>query len=194
MLLLRKPTSALIQGFLKHQAHLEFTYSAVGATAAVPPASFTVDHTRVKLGLGQRTFDAAKAVLQTWGHFQLRWVEALPRETPIERGEVVAVVARSMGVWWLNAARIVYVVDETEPVRRWGFAYGTLPDHVEMGEERFLIEWNQDDTVWYDILAFSRPRHVLARLGYPLVRRLQRRFARDSAATVSREAAHSPLS
>ncbi len=52
---------------------------------------------------------------------------------------------------------------------RFGFAYGTLPGHVESGEERFLVEWDRgDDAVWYDILAFSRPNHVLTRLGYPV--------------------------
>jgi uncharacterized protein (UPF0548 family) len=187
MLLLRKPSLAVIQEFLKDQAKLDFTYAAVGATAALPPAGYTVDHTRVQLGVGEQAFATAKTVLQNWGHFQLGWVEALPRETTIQRGEVVAVMAQSIGLWWLNAARIVYVVDEFEPVRRWGFAYGTMPDHVETGEERFTIEWNRaDDSVWYDILAFSRPRHVLARMGYPLVRRLQRRFALGSAATVQR--------
>ena len=48
------------------------------------------------------------------------------------------------------------------------------------------MEWQEDDSVWYDILAFSRPNHFLARLGYPIVRRLQRRFARDSAAAMKR--------
>ena len=66
-------------------------------------------------------------------------------------------------------------------------AYRTLPGHVESGEERFLAEWDRgDDGVWYDILAFSRPNHVLTRLGYPVVRRLQKRFGRDSAAAMLR--------
>ena len=96
-------------------------------------------------------------------------------------------VARIFGVWWLNACRIVYAVSEEGPVNRFGFAYGTLPEHPESGEERFTVEWHQaDDSVWYDILAFSRPHHVLARLGYPYVRRLQKRFARDSAAAMVR--------
>jgi uncharacterized protein (UPF0548 family) len=60
-------------------------------------------------------------------------------------------------------------------------AYGTLQNHVERGEERFSIEHRvEDDSVWYDILAFSIPQHPLARLGYPLSRAAQRRFARDS--------------
>jgi uncharacterized protein (UPF0548 family) len=96
------------------------------------------------------------------------------------------VLGRACCMWTLNACRIVHVVDEP---RRFGFAYGTLPDHVESGEERFIVEWNQDDdTVWYDILAFSRPNHFLTRLGYPLVRRLQKRFARDSAGTMKKAA------
>ena len=67
--------------------------------------------------------------------------------------------------------------------RRFGFGYGTLPGHAESGEERFSIEWDPaDDSVHYDIFAFSRPNWWLARLGYPLVRRCQKTFARASAA------------
>jgi uncharacterized protein (UPF0548 family) len=127
--------------------------------------------------------------LDRWEHFSLGWIEAWPADAPIHRGEVVAVVARAFGQWSVNASRIVYVVDQTGPTRRYGFAYGTLPGHVESGEERFIIEWDQaTGTVWYDILAFSRPRHVLARIGYPLVRRLQKRFGRESAAAMVRAA------
>jgi len=59
--------------------------------------------------------------------------------------------------------------------------------HVESGEERLLIERDTTDgSVWYDILAFSRPRHILAHLGYPWVRRLQNRFREDSGAAMQR--------
>ena len=96
-------------------------------------------------------------------------------------------MGRAIGVWWLNACRVVYAVDEAGPLSKFGFAYGTLPGHVESGEERFVIEWDRgDDDVWYDIVAFSRPNHVLTRLGYPVVRRLQKRFGRDSAAAMLR--------
>jgi uncharacterized protein (UPF0548 family) len=72
-------------------------------------------------------------------------------------------------------------------VRRYGFAYGTLADHMATGEERFTVEWRRaDHSVWYDILAFSRPRHPLARVGLPFGRALQRRFARDSMAAMHR--------
>lgn len=164
---------------------MPFTYETVGATAEMPPAGYVVDRTRIKLGEGEPVFRAAIAALRRWEQFRLGWVEAWPSDTPIQKGEVVAVMGRAIGVWCLNACRIVYVVDESGPTSKFGFAYGTLPGHVESGEERFLIEWDQgDDGVWYDIVAFSRPNQFLARIGYPVVRRLQKRFGRDSAAAM----------
>jgi uncharacterized protein (UPF0548 family) len=181
----RKPSPDAIRAFLATQSGREFTYPAVGATAAAPPSGFVVDRTRVRLGAGGDVFGAAKAALARWDHFRLGWVEAVPTDTPLAAGACVAVVARVLGLWWLNACRIVYAVDEVGPVSRFGFGYGTLPGHAEAGEERFLVEWDRaDDGVWYDVLAFSRPNHPLARLGYPLARRTQRRFARDSAAAM----------
>lgn len=181
----RKPSGESIRRFLSDQSSQDYTYMDVGGTSETPPAGFVVDHTRIQLGKGQPVFDAAKAALKRWEHFQLGWVETSSKDIPIEREQVVGVMARVFGVWCLNACRIVSVIDEAADVCRYGFVYGTLPGHVESGEERFQVEWNRsDDTVWYDILAFSRPNHVLTRLGYPLVRRIQKRFARHSAAAM----------
>jgi uncharacterized protein (UPF0548 family) len=189
MLSLRKPSAAWLQDFLAEQAKLDFTYPAVGATAAVPPAGYVVDRTRIKLGEGAETFLVAKAALERWEHFRLGWVETWPPDTPIQTSQVVAVVARLFGLWCINACRIVYVVNEEGPVKRFGFAYGTLPEHAESGEERFTVEWHEKDhAVWYDIVAFSRPGQLLTRLGYPVVRRVQKRFARDSAAAMQKAA------
>ncbi len=187
MLSLRKPSPQTIRRFLTEQAVLDFSYSAVGATAVTPPANYSVDRTRIKLGEGESVFRSAKAALQRWEQFRLGWVEAWSPDTPIKKGEVVAVMGRAIGLWWLNSARIVYVVDESGPISKFGFAYGTLPGHVESGEERFLIEWDQgENSVWYDLLAFSRPNHFLIRLGNPVVRQAQKRFGRDSAAAMLR--------
>lgn len=116
--------------------------------------------------------------------FRLGWLELHPPGQPITPRATVAVVVNHFAFWsfWsLNACRIVYLIDQDNGTRRFGFAYGTLAEHAERGEERFTIEWeHKDDSVWYDILAFSRPRHTLARIGYPLARALQKRFARDS--------------
>ena len=63
--------------------------------------------------------------------------------------------------------RVVYVVDEP---RRRGFAYGTLPGHPERGEESFVVEHREDDSVWLTVRAFSRPAHPALWLGYPVLR------------------------
>ena len=181
MLSIRKPSAERLHRFLTEQSKLDFTYSAVGATSGNLPDGYVVDHTRIKLGEGQQAYESAKAALRRWDQFRLRWLEAGPQETPIQVGAVVAVVARVMGLWWLNACRIIRVIDEPGPIHRFGFAYGTLPVHIGTGEERFLVEWDpSDDSVWYDVLAFSRPNHFLTRVGYPMVRRTQKRFARES--------------
>ena len=185
MVSLRRPSTETIREFLASQSKLGFTYTAVGATASLPPADYVVDHTRIKLGQGEEVFMKAKAALGRWQQFRLGWVEVWSPETPIQTGEVVAVIARNLGLWWLNACRIVYVVDEEEPIQRYGFAYGTLPDHAGTGEERFLVERDRaSGEVWYDILAFSRPHLLLTRLGYPFVRRVQKRFGKESAAAM----------
>ncbi len=117
--------------------------------------------------------------------FKMPWVSLGWPSVPIQVGTDVAVSIHHFGFYSLNACRIVYVVDEEDPVKRFGFAYGTMAEHAESGEERFTVEWDRDeDTVWYDILAFSRPRQMLARLGYPLSRLLQKRFAEDSKAAM----------
>jgi uncharacterized protein (UPF0548 family) len=178
----------MMRDFLAAQSQLDFTYAEVGSTATVPPTGYAVDHTRVRLGEGETIFERAKAALGRWDHFRLGWVEAWSPATAIEPGRVVAVLARKFGVWSLNACRIVYVVDQPGPIERFGFAYGTLPDHVEMGEERFVVEWDEATSgeVWYDILAFSRPHHPLVRLANPYIRRVQKRFGRESAAAMAR--------
>ena len=186
MLTLRRPAVSMIRNFLERCQTAAYTYAEVGATSRTAPPAYVVDHNRVQLGQGAETFAAACEALREWKMFRIGWIELVPEGVPLETGRCVAVLVRRFGLWSLNPCRIVYVVDECGPVRRFGFAYGTLPGHVERGEERFTIEWNQaDDSVWYDIYAFSRPEHPLARLGRFYVRRLQRRFARDSLAALA---------
>lgn len=177
MFLIREPSDADVARFIASQRDLPFTYAEVGATNATPPVGYNVDHNRIQLGSGEATYHGAAEALKRWRHFELGWVAIVPRGVRVEVGATVAVKARAFGTWSLNASRVVYTIEES---RRFGFAYGTLPDHVEKGEERFLVERLEDDSVWYDILAFSRPQHPLVKLSAPLARRLQYQFARDS--------------
>jgi uncharacterized protein (UPF0548 family) len=179
-----EPSPQRISRFLDAQRDAPFSYNEVGATRedAKAPTGYAVDHNRTRLGRGADTFERAAAALYDWKMFDVSWARLVPAGAPVEVGTTVAVLARHYGFHSLNPCRIAYTIEENEDrfVRR-GFAYGTLPEHGERGEERFSVEWRrEDDSVFYDLYALSRPNHQLAWLGYPLARRLQRRFARDS--------------
>lgn len=178
--MLTKPSAERIRRFLQQQNQLGLSYSDVGASQDAAPEGFDLDHHRVQIGCGQAAYDSACETIRRWGQFPRSWTEVHPLHAPLAVGTTVCVLFRVFGLWWLSSARIVYQIDEKQPLRRFGFAYGTLPGHIERGEERFSIEWLADDSVWYDIRAFSRPRHPLVQLAYPLARRLQKRFVRDS--------------
>ena len=182
MYLFNKPSDERIGEFIESQSLLEFTYPSVGATTnGDHPSGFVVDHNRIRLGAGQETFDVAKRALCEWQHYRFDWIELHRPDVNPEPDQTVGVLARALGLWVLSACRVVYVVEEEGPLRRFAFAYGTLPEHAESGEERFQVEWHpEDDSVWYDILAFSRPNQFFSWLAFPYVRRKQKQFARDS--------------
>ncbi len=196
MFALTKPSAERIQRFLNDQHELPFSYPEVGATNSTLPDDYNIDHNRIQLGHGEQVFNRAVEAVRSWKMQDMDWLELCWPEAPIEIGSTVAVLARHFGFWSCHPARVVYVIDEAdEQSRRFGFGYGTLPAHDEQGEERFLIEWrHEDDSVWYDILAFSRPASVMAKLGYPLVRMLQKRFGRDSKQAMLNQALAAKLS
>jgi uncharacterized protein (UPF0548 family) len=189
MFLLRKPSERQINAFVSAQRDEPFAYSPAGLTRNPPAYGYNVDHNRVRLGYGDQSFARARAAMKEWKMFDVGWVNLFWNDTPIEAGSIVAVVVRHLGFWSMNACRIAYLVEEGGPREIYGFAYGTLSSHAERGEERFTVEWNrQDNSVWYDILAVSKPG-PLARIGYPYARRLQKRFAAESKEAMKRAVA-----
>ncbi len=184
---LHRPAVPAIREFIDRQSRLASTYAADGTSAGEPPNGYRANRARTRLGRGAAAFDAGRASLRGWEQFPGGWVDVCFPDVPIEPGRVVAVLARGLGVWWLNACRIVSVVDEEGPGACFGFAYVTLPGHVASGEERFLIEWDRsDDSVWYDLSSFSRPNGFLGRMGGPYAARIQARFAAESAEAMRR--------
>lgn len=169
-----------IRHVISKQKDSGFSYREVGASATTLPKGYNVDRNRMYLGRGPITWQRAVQAVRTWQMFSVPWVSLYWPSAPIQAGTDVAVSVRHFGFYSLNASRVVYVVDEDGPIQRFGFAHGTLAEHAESGEERFTVEWHRNQgSVWYDILAFSRPR-MLARLGYPLSRLLQKKFAEGS--------------
>ena len=188
MFLFSHPDEGTIRRFLAQQAESTFSYAEVGATAlGIAPSGYNVDHNRQLLGFGTEAFESAKIAMQTWKMFEMSWVRLCFADTPIKAGRDAAILISHFGFYSLNAARIVYLVDSEPGTERFGFAYGTLAEHGEIGEERFSVEFDgASGEVWYDLFAFSRPGSLLAKLGYPLGRYLQKAFAADSKAAMVR--------
>lgn len=190
MFRLRAPSVDEVEQFISQQQYSAFSYPDVGASANELPAGYNVDSNRILLGSGEVTWRRAVEAVRGWQIFNMPWVRLYWPSSPIQVGMDVAILIRHFGFFSLNASRIIYIINEEGRIARYGFAYGTLAEHAESGEERFTVEWNRsDDQVWYAILAFSRPKKTLARLGYPLARRLQKRFGEDSKAAM-RKATH----
>jgi uncharacterized protein (UPF0548 family) len=180
MFYLTKPSRDAIQDFIAAQRNQQFSYPEVGCSAGHAPAGYTVDYNRAKLGQGLEIFEKAKRAIQQWKMFDMPWIELCWPDTPIRTGATVAVLISHLGFWSLNACQIVYVIDEPQDSYKYGFAYGTLPQHGEVGEERFTAEYNSTDgSVWYDLYALSRPS-LPARIAHLFTRALQKRFSRDS--------------
>ncbi len=184
MFLIHRPTKSAIEKFIDESSHLPLSYSPVGL-AKESPSGFNIDVASAIVGHGADAFARAQRALSEWRHFELGWVELFPRAASTEPGTVVAVVVRHLGFWSLNGCRVVYKFGDGD-ASQFGFAYGTLMNHTEMGEESFEVSMAESEEVTYRIRAVSKPRAVLARIGYPYARISQSRFRRDSIAAMRR--------
>jgi uncharacterized protein (UPF0548 family) len=182
MFLIRRPSSQVIEEFLESSQSLPLSYPEIGIARRSPPG-FKLDQASRTIAQGQSAFASAREALSEWRHFGLGWVELFPRRPSIEPGSVVAVLVNHLGFWSLNGCRVVYGLGDSPYT--FGFAYGTLTNHAEMGEEVFEVSLKPETAeVVYTIRAVSRPHATLAWLGYPLTRRFQARFRTDSMAAL----------
>lgn len=147
---------------LSDLAALAFSYPEVGATAGELPAGYHQVHARAPVGVGRDRFEVAADAVLRWG---MQRGAGLQVQAGSERAEPGTDVLGRLGPI-VVPCRVVYVVDE--PDLR-GFAYGTLPGHPESGEERFCVRHDPaTDTVYAEIIAFSRPAQWWSRLGRPV--------------------------
>lgn len=173
-----RPLDAAGRERLRHdQASAPLSYPEVGQIdGPCPPGYWPLVHRGV-VGHGPAALDRARAALDRWAQFP-PWVEV---HGPAEVGATVLVIARPLGLYTANACRVLARIEGPD---RHGLVYGTLPAHVERGEERFLVTLEADGTLRYEVRSFSRPAHPLVWLGFPAARWLQHRFARHSIAAL----------
>jgi uncharacterized protein (UPF0548 family) len=169
---LLRPSPADLTRVTAEQADRELTYAEHGATRGAMPAGYHHDQWEADLGgFDEATFDRLSGALLDWRVQRGAGISVYPDE-PVQPGHTFAFWFRLAGAYVTAAARIVYVTSDAD---RRGFAYGTLPQHPEQGEEAFHLI-RDGSRMLFRITAFSRPRHPLVRLGAPVSRLVQLRM------------------
>jgi uncharacterized protein (UPF0548 family) len=176
VILVGRPSEAKVDEVLASAQTAQFTYDDVGGTReGATPAGFHHQRYTNVYGSGSEAFERGKAGLRNWSAHKAAGVKVHPAGAQLEPGRVVVGTLAAGPVTVLFPCRIVYVIDES---RRFGWAYGTLPGHPESGEEQFLVEWHDDDTVSFSINVFSKPDDLLTRLAGPVARMAQTRASK----------------
>ena len=147
---------------------LPLTYSEVGATSERLPAGYQHIRRCAAIGRSRSFFEDAGDKVLHWG-MQRGAGLRVAATTPV--ANVGTTLVMRLGPLPVPC-RVVYVLDE--PQRR-GFAYGTLRGHPETGEELFSVRIDPvDDTVYAEVIAFSRPATWWSKAGKPLAMVAQR--------------------
>ena len=185
MFLLRAPTADDIHHYLQRVRREELTYPAIGCTEEPhAPCGYLRDHSSVRLGQGNATFQAACRAVREWRVYPESMVTLYWPSARWELGTNLIVGLRLGMLWSLNPCRVVHTIGDTrahrgQHVQRCGFTVGTLPGHVAAGEERFLVTWNRHtDEVAFQIDCVSRAQQSVAWIGWPYLRMQQARFRR----------------
>jgi uncharacterized protein (UPF0548 family) len=153
------------------------TYPEVGATreTASLPLGYRHDAYSVRIGRGDSAFRRGKDALRHWQAHRHAGATLTPTDPSLAVGALVVVTFHLGPLYVVAPCRLVYVTDEAD---RFGFAYGSLPGHPERGAEAFHIRHDADGAVMFDIVVFSRPADLLARIGSPVARAVQRRVTK----------------
>ncbi|MFF8841786.1 DUF1990 family protein [Streptomyces sp. NPDC015127] len=151
------------------------TYPETGATRHGPlPDGYHHLHHTTRVGRGRAAFEAAGAAVTGW---RMHRASGARMQATADRAEagVRVLVSPGAGPLRLTApCEVIWAVYEKD---RTGFAYGTLTGHPECGEEAFTVDLHDDGSVWFTVLAFSRPAAWYTRLAGPLVPVAQRLYA-----------------
>jgi uncharacterized protein (UPF0548 family) len=144
------------------------------ARAASPTFSGATDGLRYDTYSGVIGHDWARACdgLRAWAAHAGADIRVVPEAAPLTVGETIVGCGPVLGpLHVVIPCRISSVVDAAD---RFGFTYVTLPGHPECGEETFVLSRDGDDVV-LTMSSYSRPAELLAQLGGPVSRLIQRR-------------------
>ncbi|MDS1112626.1 DUF1990 domain-containing protein [Gordonia westfalica] len=162
----------------------DLTYAEVGATAGELPAGYHHLRRSRVIGAGEECFTTAAHRILNWDMHRRAGI-GIDSSTPPAAVGAAVTMRLGLGPVGISAAcRVIEVIGSVsigsvsiDAGTESGFAYGTLPGHPEIGEERFWVQRLPDDSVVAHIVAFSRPGRWFTRIGGPIARIAQSRIA-----------------
>lgn len=144
----------------------------------LPKRGWFINRSRQQVGHGKDSYEKAARALQRLDCMELGWLSAHLH------GNFLSICSRQFGRLWVMNANFVLrqTADERSAAGAVSkIAWGTTTWHVLAGEEQLSVRWDAaDDTVTFEVLSFSRPRHLVSLATYPYVVFQQKRFARDA--------------
>ena len=163
------------------------------------PAGWLVNRSEEQIGSGRAAYESSRRALERLEPMQLEWLRTVVQD------ETLAISSRQFGfLWVLCANRLLRNERQKDALfsrigtpsiglpssprgSSYSIGWGTTRRHVLAGEERLRVRYVvQSERVLFEVLSFSRPRHLLSLLTYPLVVMQQRRFACDATAVMRR--------
>lgn len=118
-------------------------------------------------------FQRVAQAISEYRIFPPQLAQRVVKRAPVQVGDVVGLCyPLFLGIRVFIASRVIDVFDgPSETGWRSGFTYRTLEGHIELGEETFCVEKDaKTGAVVVSLNAWSRPGHLLVRLGYPYAR------------------------
>ena len=142
---------------------------------SMPEGGWYINRHQRPIGRGRDAYRRATAALASLDCLELGWL------THRCYADCLAICSRQLGVFWVFNANRIYARHE-RGARACSVSWITPRRHVLAGEERLSVTWDggDDGEVRFEVLSFSRPRHIISWATYPLVRAQQARFARDA--------------
>jgi uncharacterized protein (UPF0548 family) len=150
----------------------DLTYRPVGATRTGElPSGYNHLHYRLLIGAGDDVYRRAGEAILTFGMHRGTGARIRPTAERAAPG-----VRLTVGAGPVRApCEIVWTAQDQVKT---GFGYGTRPGHPEQGEEAFLVTHDEQDRVWFSVVAFSRPAWPLMKAAGPAGVFFQRLYAR----------------
>lgn len=165
-----RPADSVLSELVERCRADALTYEPKGVTRfGTQPPGYRLDRWTRPLGRGDDVFFRARSALVRWRVHTGAGLRVVADGPPA----VNCMVAMSapLPIGFIDV--VCRVVDVEDDPDRFGFSYGTVSVHPEQGEESFTVARAPGGDVVFEIVAVSRPRHLLAKVGAPVARRLQ---------------------